>query len=203
MTGHVAPTDEARKLYTDHLAEINKREVSSSENFDKSVLTFSSAGLALSVGFLKDFVPITSAYAPWALYMSWVLFTLASCATVISFLVSGKALNVQKGRAHDYHIGGDDAAFARRNCLDSCTTALNYASAGAFLLAMVLSVVFLSLNLEKGSTMKHTPIQTTAGTVDLTKGLPVPTMQQVQRPPAQPAPAQTTPSQTPAGTGSK
>ena len=201
VTGATAPTDEARKLYADHLAEINKREVSSSENFDKSVLTFSSAGLALSVGFLKDFVPIAGAHVPWALYLSWVLFTLATCATIASFLVSSKALNAQKARAHDYYIAGDDQAYARTNRWDTGTTALNYFSAGAFLLAMVLSVLFLSLNLEKGSTMKHTPIQTTAGTVDLTKGLPVPTMQQVQRPPAPSTPAQTPPAPAPASTG--
>lgn len=88
VTGPLAATDEVRRLYADHLAKINRREVYSSENFDKSVLTFSSAGLALSVGFLKDFVPIAGAHAPWALHLSWFLFTLATCATVTSFLVS-------------------------------------------------------------------------------------------------------------------
>lgn len=50
MTEPPEVSDEIRKVYADHFAEINKREVSGSENFDKAVLTFSSAGLALSVG---------------------------------------------------------------------------------------------------------------------------------------------------------
>lgn len=198
-----AVSDEVRKVYADHVAEINKREVSSWENFDKAVLTFSSAGLALSVGFLKDFVPIQMSSAGWTLYASWALFTVATCATTLSFLVSGRALDAQKQRAHDYYIEGDEHALERRNRWDISTSVLNHTAATAFLLAMVLSVVFLSLNLEKGSAMKHNTLPNTSGSVDLKKGLPVPTMQQVQRPPAQSTPTQTVPAQTPTTTGSK
>ncbi len=194
-------SDEIRKVYADHVAEINKREVSSSENFDKAVLTFSSAGLALSVGFLKDFVPIQSAAAPWTLYWSWALFTAATCATIISFLVSSRALEAQKGRAYAYYMQGDDDALKRGNAWDRGTKFLNYTSGGSFLLAMVLSVVFISINLEKGSAMKDSNTQNSGGYAELLKkGLTVPTMQQVQRPPAQPVSSQTTPAPAPATT---
>ena len=194
MTEAPEVSDGIRKVYADHVAEINKREVSSSENFDKAVLTFSSAGLALSVGFLKDFVPIQSAAAPWTLYWSWALFTAATCATIISFLVSSQALEAQKSRAYAYYIEGDDNALQRGNAWDRGTRVLNYMSGGAFLLAMVLSVVFISINLDRGSAMKDTNIQHSGGYTELLKkGLTVPTMQQVQRPPAQPASSQTTP----------
>ena len=43
----------------------SQASLSSSENFDKAVLTFSSAGLALSVGFLKDFVPEEIFWTLW------------------------------------------------------------------------------------------------------------------------------------------
>lgn len=201
MTEPPETSDEIRKVYADHVAEINKREVSSSENFDKAVLTFSSAGLALSVGFLKDFVPIQSASAPWTLYWSWALFTAATCATIISFLVSSKALDAQKRRAHAYYLEGDDDALKRGNVWDRGTRVLNYTSGGAFLLAMVLSVVFISINLEKGSAMKDSNTQHTGGYAELLKkGLTVPTMQQVQRPPVQPASGQTAPAPAPAST---
>jgi hypothetical protein len=194
-------SDEIRKIYADHVAEINKREVSSSENFDKAVLTFSSAGLALSVGVLKDFVPIQGAAAPWTLYWSWALFTAATCATIISFLVSGRALEAQKRRAYAYYMQGDDDALKRGNTWDRGTKFLNYTSGGSFLLAMVLSVVFISINLEKGSAMKDSNTQNSGGYAELLKkGLTVPTMQQVQRPPAQPVSSQTTPAPAPAST---
>jgi hypothetical protein len=192
-------SDEIRKLYADHVAEISKREVSSSENFDKAVLTFSSAGLALSVGFLKGFVPIQSAVAPWTLYWSWALFTTATCATIVSFLVSSQALEMQKGRAYAYYIQGNDDALERGNAWDRVTRVLNYTSGGSFLLAMVLSVVFISINLEKGSAMKDENNQKPDGNTELLKkGLTVPTMQQVQRPPAQPPSGQTAPAPAPA-----
>lgn len=197
MTAPPEVSDEIRKVYADHVAEINKREISSSENFDKAVLTFSSAGLALSVGFLKDFVPIQSAAAPWTLYWSWALFTVAACATIISFLVSSQALEAQKGRAYAYYMQADDEALKCGNMWDRGTRVLNYASAASFLLAMVLSVVFISINLERGSAMKDTSARNSGTTEVLQKGLTVPTMQQVQRPPAQPASGQTTPAPAP------
>jgi hypothetical protein len=201
VTAPTEVSDEIRKVYADHVAEINKREVSSSENFDKAVLTFSSAGLALSVGFLKDFVPIQSAAAPWALYWSWVLFTAATCATIISFLISSQALEAQKGRAYAYYMQADDDALRSGNLWDRGTRVLNYTSAASFLLAMILSVVFISINLEKGSAMKDNNPQNSGGSTELLhKGLTVPTMQQVQRPPAQPASGQTAPAPAPAST---
>lgn len=178
-----ALTDEIKKLHADFVAEVHKRELSSSENFDKSVLTFSSAGLALSVGFLKDFVPIRLAAVPWALYTSWILFTLATCATMLSFLVSSRALAEQKNLAYVYYVERDESAFQRDNRWDRLTRLLNYISGGSFLLAMVLTVVFISINLEKGSDMKTNDgigvpkIQ--AAPVLLQKGLPVPSMQKV------------------------
>lgn len=182
-------TDEIKKIHADFVAEIHKREVSSSENFDKSVLTFSSAGLALSVGFLKDFVPIQFAIAPWTLYWSWILFTLATCATMLSFLVSSRALAQQKTLAYAYYIERDDAAFTRANPWNRGNTALNYTSGVAFLVAMILSVVFISLNLERGSALKNLNSQPASGSAATTapqtqsdilqRGLPVPTMQKV------------------------
>ena len=74
-------------------------------------------------------------------------------------------------------------------------------SAASFLLAMILSVVFISINLEKGSAMKDNNPRNSGGSTELLhKGLTVPTMQQVQRPPAPPASGQTAPAPAPAST---
>jgi hypothetical protein len=184
-----ALSDERKKLHADFVAEIRKREISSSENFDKSVLTFSSAGLALSVGFLKDFVPIRQASAAWALYGSWTLFTLSTCMTMGSFLLSMWALRSVDRKAYRYYIECDDAAFDEKDPLNRLTVILNHASGISFVFAMVLTVAFISTNLERAHAMKAG----TPTTPDLLqKGLTVPTMQKV---PSAPAPA---PSQAPA-----
>ena len=52
---------------------------------------------------------------------------------------------------------------------DRVTRVLNYTSGGFFLLAMVLSVVFISINLEKGSAMKDDNTQRPDGYTELLK----------------------------------
>lgn len=200
-------TDEIKKLHADFVAEVHKRELSSFENFDKSVLTFSSSGLALSVGFLKDFVPIRDANLPWALYLSWTLFTLATCSTMISFLVSGLALADQKKLAYAFYIERNESAFSQRNYWNRITQILNYGSGGSFLIALILTTTFISVNLEKGSQMKQANSQQTAPLGALvpalqavaqapnTKGLPVPTMQPL--PTSAATASQSAPNQTP------
>lgn len=50
---------ERQRLYERHRDDLSKRQISNAENLDKSILTYSGAGLALSLGFLKDFIPIS------------------------------------------------------------------------------------------------------------------------------------------------
>lgn len=196
-------TDEIKKLHADFIAEIHKRELSASENFDKSILTFSSAGLALSIGFLKDFMPIQVASQSWTLYLSWTLFTIATCSTMVSFLVSGLALAEQKKLAFRFYIERNEAAFNEANNWNWVTQGLNYLSGGAFLLALILTVIFISINLEKGSAMKQLDnnFKATmhAATPELLqKGLTVPTMQQIPASSKVPVPSSQPANTTPA-----
>ena len=153
VSAEVAPAVSAavQKLHDDLVTEIHKRELSASENFDKSILTLSSGGLAVSIGFLKDFVPIQGASQPWALYVSWIAFVSATAATMVSFLVSGYSQVNQKERAYRYYILGEQAAFNKPNQYDTWIPRLNIFSAAAFLIALVLTIIFISINLEKGS----------------------------------------------------
>lgn len=183
------PTEERKKQYTDFLAETHKRELSGSENFDKSVLTLSSAGLGLSLTFLKDFASVghdAFAWLPWLLYMSWIAFTLATLCTMASFLVSGKALECHKKLAYRVYMEGEDEAFAETNKWNAWTGRLNYASAGAFCTALILTTGFVISTLQ-GNQMASGQYKTTDhGTLEK-KGLSVPTM---QRPSSAPPPAQ-------------
>jgi hypothetical protein len=183
-------TAENKKLHDDFVAEIRKRELSGSENFDKSVLTFSSAGLALSVGFFKDFGAIQSASVPWALYTSWTCFTVSTCLTITSFLVSGIALRKHENIAHRYYIQREEGAVNEPNRWNAVTTYLNYVSGLLFISAMLLTTLFISLNLQNGTPMKSgkldqaalgatVPTMQASGSSSAQKGLPVPAMQKV------------------------
>ncbi|HID9045509.1 TPA: hypothetical protein ACXE7L_005075, partial [Enterobacter asburiae] len=47
---------QATAIFAVYKAEIDKRELSNTDNYDKNILTLSSAGLAISLTLLKDIV---------------------------------------------------------------------------------------------------------------------------------------------------
>lgn len=189
------PNDECRKLYSEFLAETNKRELSGSENFDKSVLTLSSAGLGLSVSFLKDFAPMNGASPPWMLYTSWAMFTVATLSTMASFLVSGQAMDRQKKVAYRAYMQGDDTAFSERNSWGAWIPRLNFMSAAMFFLALIFTVAFIISNLEGNRMATGNYKVPTSGSLEQ-RGAPVPTM---QRPVPAPVSAPAAPASTPSG----
>lgn len=187
------PSDDAKKHYWEYVAEANKRESSGTDNFDKNILTLSSAGLGLSVSFLKDFVGANVVF-PWFLYASWVTFGIATLNTMASFMVSGKALEYQKDLAYRAYMLGNDAAFETPNGWNKATNYLNWASASSFFLALILTIAFVIINLEENRMALGT-YKPTSTTPVLQKGATVPAM---QRPASLPASAPAQPISAPA-----
>jgi hypothetical protein len=197
------PSDDAKKMCSDIIAELRKRELSSSENLDKSILTYSSAGLALSLGFLKDFISVRFASFPYLLYLSWALFAAATIITTVSFLVSYFAQGDMQARAERYYMQGDEKAFTEKNWFNSVLTIFNIVSTAAFVLAIVFTTVFVSVNLEKANQMSNRKVvydgvpvpfmQKVQGSNDFNKGLPAPTLQQLPAAANRPAPATSQP----------
>jgi len=180
---------EAEALYAGYMAEIYKRELSGIEHFDKSVLTLSSAGLGLSVTFLKDVIQLDRAVFLLGLYFSWMMFVAAIVCTLLSFLVSSKALEHQKGIAERAYRQGDDGAFTEPNRFDTLTRGLNYTSAGTFVGALLLTTAFVIVNMEMNRmATNHQPAP-----ILEKKGATVPTMQRPAAPAPAPAPAPASP----------
>lgn len=180
------PPVENQKLYADFMAEAHKRELSGSENFDKSILTLSSAGLGLSVGYLKDYAPIDPAAIPWLLYVSWFAFVLSTVSTLLSFMSSSKALDVQKGIAEKFYMQGDLAAFGWPNKWNTLTLWMNRASAVSFVAALVCTAVFFIVITEEKRMYKIKNPESGSPEL-LQKGAPVPTMQKPAPAPAAPS----------------
>lgn len=185
------PSDEEKKLYGEFIAETHKREMASTDNFDKSILTLSSAGLGLSIGFLKDSGGQTVVW-PFILYGSWALFVLATLSTMSSFLVSIRALGQGKKVAERGYMKGHYDAFVEHNAWEAWTIRLNYFSAGSFCLALILTIAFVIANVKERTLSTYT---TPPSGQLLQKGLTVPTM---QLPTSAPSPAPAQPASTPA-----
>jgi len=149
MDNLVKDSEERKRLYERHREELSKRQISNAENLDKSILTYSAAGLALSLGFLKDFIPISQAKYAWMLYGSWAGFTFAIVTVIASYVVSLKVLRLQLVRAEQYYLKCEESACDESSGWDKCADLLNnWLSAFAFGIAIVLTTLFVSTNLK-------------------------------------------------------
>lgn len=106
ISSEFEPSEERKKLYVTYWAEAQTRLRLSSDSFDKAILTYSSSGLAVSLAFLKDIVPIKTALYPIMLYVSWGCFVISTGLTVLSFLVSYKSQEIALDHAGKYYMEG-------------------------------------------------------------------------------------------------
>jgi hypothetical protein len=153
----------------------------------------------LSLGFLKDFVPITRADASWLLFSSWILFVVAAVATLFSFIASQQGIKRQLEINERYYLRLDDTALSEKNFFAGFTERLGHIAGAAFVIAIACSTIFVSINLERAAIMAEQK------QVPLKEGAPVPNIQQVPQTLQKGAPVpgiQQVPQQTSQGTGS-
>jgi hypothetical protein len=191
--------EKRESLYKDFKTETEKRQISSSENFDKSVLTYASWALGISIAFLKDFIPIDIASVPCFLYLSWICFFVSIGLTTASFLLAYKSLEIALVNAYKYYIESNDDYLNKNNFSAEIVKWSNTFSGICFVLGLVFTLLFVSLNLEKAAMQKKAtrnlaqdgmPLNLmtkvhSEGT-DLQKGLPPSAMQKVSPPPPPP-----------------
>ncbi|MBI2883185.1 MAG: hypothetical protein HYY11_04665 [Candidatus Methylomirabilis oxyfera] len=199
-TGEQDLTAEKRRLLAETRADLLKRQLSNAENYDKAVLSLSTAFLGFSLAFLKDLIP--SQRAEWLslLYGSWIILTAAVLSTIVSFWVSQHAINVQLEKAEAYYLRDDHAAL-KRSWIAKATDWVNWASGGFFFLGVSLATAFVIVNFEgglkMGSDQKSEQVRKTYGAtipkmqaVEVKKGAPIPNIQPAPR--NQPAQSQPT-----------
>ena len=164
-----------KRLLAETRADLLKRQLSNAENYDKAILSLSTACLGFSVVFLKDFVPIVTAKCPWTLYGSWIALIMAIVMTIFSYFSSQRAIEKQLKKAEDYYLKRLEDALAR-TASARITDCLNYASGVFFVLGIILTTLFVFLNIEGASIMSS---DNKNRTVPVHDGAPVPKMQQV------------------------
>lgn len=168
-----ATVQTAEQMYQAYVEDARKRQLSSSENLDKTILTYSSGGLALSLTFLKDFIPIRAATAGYLLYFSWALFVLATTLTTVSFWLSYQAQTKSIQYAEEYYLNGKPEFQNKQSIYNRITTWINPTSCLAFIAALISTFFFVFLNLDKATHM--------AGKTTFTQdGLPSAEMLKVQ-----------------------
>jgi hypothetical protein len=143
---------EKRRLLAETRADLLKRQLSNAENYDKAVLSLSTAFLGFSLAFLKDLVPIHLAELRCFLYGSWMALAGSVLCTIVSFWVSQRATDVQLKKAEDYYLCDDQSAL-RKSRIAKATDWVNAAAGVLFVLGLSLTTAFVSLNFERSLKM--------------------------------------------------
>lgn len=144
--------DDRTRLYERTRDDLLKRQLSNSENFDKSILTLSTAALAISLTFIRYVVPFKTAVHTWILEASWLLFVGAIVTTLSSFLLSQRAIKTQLVYAERYYLNGKHEFLTRRSLSARLTDLASVVSATLFVLAIIGLVIFVSFNTVRTTT---------------------------------------------------
>jgi len=139
----MAASNEQLKVLEEFKAEILKRQLSNAENLDKAMLSLASAGLGLSVAFLKELVTHARADRLWLLYASWGLFFVTIVFTLLSYGSSQLGLSRQLFYAKKVLRDEDKTYRDKRNVFAIATNILTYGAGVVFLLAITSTIWFL------------------------------------------------------------
>jgi hypothetical protein len=119
--------------------------------FDKSVLTISGAGLALSISFIRAVIPPAAGGLMPILYASWSLYALSMIATLLSFPLGQAAFDREIKLLDDYYKRHDHNATIASNRYADAVKWLNWSSCAALIAAIVTTVYFAIFSGARGS----------------------------------------------------
>jgi hypothetical protein len=148
--------NEIDKNYIERLqnyAESTKKAIDYSiERFDILIITLSSSGLVLSIGFVKDIIKDFSKINPSLLKITWLLFAGALIMNLISQVTgyfahktdlanTENAISIEKGKKNNFNIKGMEL---RQSILNSCTLTLNGGSLISLITGIITLIIFIS-----------------------------------------------------------
>lgn len=134
-------------LHAEHSKLAREAIRSSSEEYDKNILTLSSAALGLSLTFMKDIVPLEHITHRYSLYWSWILFAVSVLAVVCSFQLSIRAHFKHLECIDAYYLQKDDAALSRKSNWSTALEIFNFSSGLFFVAGIASSVYFVIANI--------------------------------------------------------
>jgi len=169
--------DRCIKIHDVSRNELLKRQLSNSENYDKAILSLSSAALALSLIAIKFIIPLNTANQLWAIKLSWIFFLITIIVSLAAFLVSNRAINKQLSIEEDYYIKGIVKAQTEKNIFSSINSVLNNITGIVFIAAISLVIYFVTINLGHGENEMSTKKPSSTTKVFVTDSASVPKMQ--------------------------
>ena len=143
---------ERQELHDALRDDLFKRQLSNSEMLDKAILSLSSAGIGVSLVFIKtkgaedNFQFVNLHFLHW----SWMAFLFAIVITLISFIVSQYAIKKQLKRNKQYYLEYKEEVIKKKNHLAWITFLLSHLSVLFYIGAVYFMVEFLRRNIIGG-----------------------------------------------------
>jgi len=169
----------ANQMFDKLRDDLLSRDLSNTESYDKAILALSSSTLGLSLTAIKFVVPITTASYVFMLKLSWATLLVSVICSLAAYLISNKAIQIQLNNARDYYKNGIEDAFHRKNKYTTINSALNITTGATFSLAIFLTVIFITINIENGDLPVSDKKQTG---VTIERSANIPSMETVSTP---------------------
>ncbi len=146
----VQPARDTRlELYQEHRKQAWQDIQTSTDQFDRSLLTLSSGALALSLAFIKDLVPLKDAVGVYWLYSSWVSFAACILVTLGSFLISVQAQKTHLIYYYKYYIEKDEKYLHRQSCWSRTLGWCSVSGAVLFFTGLLCTMIFAYENIRR------------------------------------------------------
>jgi hypothetical protein len=146
----VQPTrDVSFELYQEHRKQAWQDIQTSTDQFDRSLLTLSSGALVLSLAFIKDLVPLKDAVGVYWLYCSWVSLAVCIVVTLGSFLVSVQAQKAHLVYYYKYYIEKDEKYLHRQSCWSRTLGWCSFGGALLFSTGLLCTMIFAYENIRR------------------------------------------------------
>ena len=151
-----ADDEQNRRLYESQSLKYQDGAHAALQEFDRAILTLSAGALGLSLAFIKDIVPLNKAIHLVLLFGSWVLFGASILLTLVSFVASQKAFKHSQKVAYQYYMEQKHEILDQRHVPALVTRYLTYAAGVCFLVALIMTLVFTTVNVSNLSAILQT-----------------------------------------------
>ena len=135
-----------KRLYEQERDDVWRRELSASENLDKTIIFTSLPMLGISLVFLKDIISSDKIVCEWVLIVSWISFVATILCVIFSYWTCMWAADALDPQIKNYYLKRGPRPYSR---YDKATRFLNYFSTGFYLVAIISTVLFFYFNLPK------------------------------------------------------
>ena len=134
-----------REMFDKYESELRSRELSNSQQYDKAILTLSSAGFAISVTAFQSIKAHGTVEHVFLIICSWWLFFSTIALSLIGFVIGNAAIRRQIKFANDYYIQCFKDAYSKTSVLVHVNSAINILSGITFLSAIGFIVAFFTI----------------------------------------------------------